>query len=386
MYKRRLVFWSACMGMLLFGITFITLGAVVPGLKAKFGLDDLTAGTLFSILPFGILAGSLVFGPVCDKSGYKILLSVSCFCIGAGLEGIAYAPSTDLLKISIFFFGLGGGAINGATNALVSDISSNEKSANLSLLGVSFGVGALGMPVLIGLLENVFDFTAIVATVGLVTLAVGIFLLLIRFPPAKHTQGFPIAKGLSLLKDSLLLLIGFYLFCQSSFEAIINNWTTTYLTERLTLTQSNALYALSLFVAGMTVMRILMGSIFRATPVSKMLFASFILIFAGCLFLEFGRSFVPAVAGLIILGAGLAGGFPLMLGLAGHRFAALSGTDLSIILVIALAGNMLVNYMMGVVAHKYGIRYMTSFTFAELAVMCILGLIILKKTQINNSN
>src|ERR1700712_3374752 len=108
MYKRRLVFWSACMGMFLFGITFITLGAVVPGLKLKFGLDDISAGTLFSILPLGILTGSLVFGPVCDKYGYKILLSVSCFCICAGLEGIAYAPSQGLLKLCIFFFGLGG--------------------------------------------------------------------------------------------------------------------------------------------------------------------------------------------------------------------------------------------------------------------------------------
>ena len=38
----------------------------------------------------------------------------------------------------MFLFGLGGGAINGATSALVSDISEKEKGANLSLLGVFF--------------------------------------------------------------------------------------------------------------------------------------------------------------------------------------------------------------------------------------------------------
>ena len=50
----------------------------------------------------------------------------------------------------MFLFGLGGGAVNGATNALVSDISEKDKGANLSLLGVFFGLGALGMPFILG--------------------------------------------------------------------------------------------------------------------------------------------------------------------------------------------------------------------------------------------
>ena len=110
MYKRRLVFWSACIGMLFFGMGLITLGSVVPGLKEKYQLDEISSGTLFSILPFGILVGSLLFGPFCDKYGYKILLALSCFWMFVGFEGIAYAPSHILLKVCIFLFGLGGGS------------------------------------------------------------------------------------------------------------------------------------------------------------------------------------------------------------------------------------------------------------------------------------
>ena len=36
-----------------------------------------------------------------------------------------------------------------------------------------------------------------------------------------------------LLRNEFILLVGFFLFCQSSFEAIINNWTTTYLIQKL---------------------------------------------------------------------------------------------------------------------------------------------------------
>lgn len=383
MFNKGLVFWAACVGILLFGMGLITLGAVVPNLKDEFQLDEISAGTLFSILPFGILVGSLIFGPFCDKYGYKILLSLACISMFAGFEGIAYAPSQGLLKICIFLIGLGGGAINGATSALVSDISEKDKGANLSLLGVFFGIGALGMPLLLGILEGSFNFQAIVSFVGIVTFAAGIFYLLIKFPPPKQAQGFPLSKGLSLLKDNVLILIAFFLFCQSSFEAIINNWTTTYLTGQLSIQPNKALYALSLFVVGMAVMRLLLGSVFRNTDVKKLWIAAFTMTGLGLILLAFGKSFIPSVAGLILLGAGLAGGFPLMLGFVGNRYKELSGTAFSLVLVIALIGNMIINYSMGLIAQTYGIRHLITVGFIELAVMILLCTSILNKLKNN---
>jgi len=372
MYNKRIIFWAACIGILFFGMGITTLGSVKHGLEQKYLLDEIASGTLFSILPFGILLGSLLFGPFCDKYGYKVLLSLTCFSMFIGFEGIAYSPSHILLKVSIFLFGLGGGAINGATSALVSDISDKDKGANLSLLGVFFGIGALGMPFLLGILENKFSYEVILSVVGFATLAVGIFYLLIKFPPAKQAQGFPVAKSLSLFKDSVLILIAFFLFCQSAFEAIINNWTTTFLTSGLSVPQNKALYALSLFVVGMTVMRLLLGSVFRNTALKKLWMAAFSLMFLGLLFLFIGKYFYLSVAGLILLGAGLAGGFPLMLGLVGDRYKELSGTAFSLVFVIALFGNMLINYGMGIIAQLYGIQHLITVAFIEWIVMIIL--------------
>ena len=383
MYKKRLVFWAACLGILLFGMGLITLGSVVPHLREKFQLDEISSGALFSILPFGILVGSLVFGPICDKYGYKLLLSLACILMFAGFEGIAYAPSHAILKISILFIGLGGGAINGATSALVSDISEKDKGANLSLLGVFFGVGALGMPFLLGILENVFDFQQIVATVGIVTFFAAIFYLLIKFPPPKQAQGFPLSHSVSLIKDGVLMLIAFFLFFQSSFEAIINNWTTTYLTSQVSIQPNKALYALSLFVAGMTAMRLLLGSIFRNTDIKKLWIGAFSMIALGLIFLATGKSFLPSVVGLILLGAGLAGGFPLMLGFVGNRYKELSGTAFSLVFVIALLGNMIINYGMGVIAQAYGIQHLITVAFIELIAMILLCYTILKKLKNN---
>ena len=385
MYKKRLVFWAACIGILFFGMAITTLGSVVPQLRIKFHLDDISAGTLFSILPFGILMGSLFFGPFCDRYGYRLLLALTCFSMFIGFEGIAYAPSHVILKICVFLFGLGGGAINGATSALISDISEKEKGANLSLLGVFFAVGALGMPFILGFLKNSFSYEIVVSIIGFATFIVGILYLLIKFPPPKHAGGFPVKKGVSLLNDSVLLLIAFFLFFQSAFEGIINNWTTTYLSDYLHILPGKALYALSLSVVGMTVVRLLLGSVLRNTAAKKIWTIAFSLLFLGLLFLSFGKSFYPAVTGLILIGGGLAAGFPIMLGYVGDRFKELSGTAFSIAFVIALLGNMIINYSMGFIVQKYGIRQLTTAGFVEFFIMVILCIVILKKLN-NNKN
>lgn len=375
------MFFAACIGMLLFGIGLITLGSVASDLKTRFNLDGLSAGTLFSILPVGILIGSLLFGRLGDKYGYKPVLIISCIGMFAGFEGIAYVSSFGQLKISIFIFGVCGGSINGATNALVADISAKNKGANLSLLGVFFGIGALGMPLLLGVLETTFKVYQIVAGIGLLTLAVGGFYLFIQFPPAKEQQDLGQIKSLHLFRNTFLILVAFFLFCQSGFEAIINNWTTTYLTTGGKVTESNALYALSLHIVGMIAMRLLIGSVLRSFSSIKIIWISLLLLFSGTVLFQSETSFAVAVIGLVLLGAGVAAGFPVMLGFVGDRYPRQSGTAFSFVFVIALVGNMVINYLTGVVVKYFGVFHVTTVSYITIGIMSILCLSIFKKLK-----
>ena len=167
MHKRKQVFIAACIGLLLFGIMLITLGSILPSLAQKFQLNEISSGKLVSLLPIGVIAGSLVFGPIADRYGYKMMFIITTFLMIIAFEGLAFADTFLVLQISIFVLGFGGGIINGATNAVVADISSEDKEANLSLLGVFFGVGALGMPLLLGILSKRFDYPVIVSSVGI---------------------------------------------------------------------------------------------------------------------------------------------------------------------------------------------------------------------------
>jgi MFS transporter, FHS family, glucose/mannose:H+ symporter len=379
----RPIFLSAYLGMLLFGVSLITLGSVAPGLKEKFSLDAISFGTLSSILPFGIFSGSLLFGPFADKYGYKIIFILASLCILVGFQGIAFASSLTVLKISVFLFGLGGGAINGASNAVVSDVSEANKGANLSFLGVFFAIGALGMPFILGILEGRFPSSLIVATVGFLP-ALGVVLFLTTtFPVAKQIHGISLKDVGAMVTDGFLLLVGFFLFCQCSFEAIINNWTTSYLLQAIPVKINEALYALSIYVLSMAVMRIILGGALRTVSTKTMMFISIFLLVGGETLIELASTYTTVTLGLALVGAGLAAGFPVMLGFVGERYKAVSGTAFSLVISIALLGSTVVNYVMGLVTARYGIQHFTTIGFVLTAFMLLFLLGIFKKLQLS---
>lgn len=380
MYKRSQVFAAACIALLLFGMTLITLGSIMPSLKIHFANTPLKESYLAAILPIGILLGSLVFGPIVDRYGYKLLLIASVLISAVSLEGLAFTHSVSLLYVCIFFIGFGGGIINGGTSALVADISTENKGANLSTLGVFFGIGAVGMPLLMGILSKHFHFTSILAGVGVFMLLPIIYFIFIAFPTPKQPQGFPLKEGLRLLKQSALLLTGFFLFFQSGVESLVNNWTTTFLQHKLKVTNEDALYALSFSVIGLTAGRLLLGTLLKKISSFIVMVVSLLLVMTGSILLDKTNSYTIAFAVLIVIGLGLAAGFPVILGYVGQLYPHLSGTAFSIALVIALTGNTLINYSFGSIAAKYNVSHLPSLVIA--CIICMLILLLLVRRNI----
>ncbi|MGZ8557312.1 MAG: MFS transporter, partial [Chitinophagaceae bacterium] len=193
-------------------------------------------------------------------------------------------------------------------------------------------------------------------------------------------QGFPIKEGAKLLKEPALLLTGFFLFFQSGVESLSNNWTTTFLQHKIKITNEAALYALSFSVVGLTVARLLLGSLLKKISSFAVMLASLLLVIVSNIILMNTFSYNIAFAALIITGLGLAAGFPVLLGYIGQMYAHLSGTAFSIAFVIALTGNTLINYFFGFIADKYSINYLPLAIIACIICMIILLLLIKKMT------
>lgn len=379
MYKRQKVFIAACVGLLLFGIMLITLGSILPSLVSKFELNETASGKLVSILPIGIIAGSLVFGPVADRYGYKMMFIITTFLMIAAFEGLAFAHSFFILQTSIFVLGFSGGVINGATNAVVSDISEEDKGANLSLLGAFFGVGALGMPLILGILSKRFEYPYILSSVGFLMLIAAAYFIILKFPVPKHHQGFPVIEGIKLLGQPALLLTSFFLFFQSGAESLINNWTTTFFQNDLNISKEGSLFALSFYLGGLTITRMLLGKLLKNISSFIVMISSLLFAVGGGLLLLYTGSYLQSIIALIVLGIGFASSFPVMLSYIGHIYTQLSGTAFSIAFVIALTGNTLINYSFGLISNKYGSKQL------PVLLLCVIGCLIIQLVLIKRT-
>ena len=362
----------------------VMIGSVLPILKSRMGLTDIVAGGLFSILPFGLLIGSIYFGPVSDRYGYRWVLATASLFLAIGFVGIGHSMSLWLLRVCILFFGIGGGVINGATSALISDLSNgDEKVANLNLLGVFFGLGAFCMPIVLSML-NENHYVRVINIVAIMCVLVALLFLFISYPIVVEKDKISFKLIPQFFKNKVFLIICFFLFFQSAFEAIMNNWSVLYFTEHLKVDQKQALVALSFLVLGMTVMRILTGGVFRKLSPKNLLQMAFVFLSVGvlCLFLQHSWSYYLNIFGLFLIGAGLSPGFPVMLGITGNMFKEISGTAFSFAMLIALTGNMIINYITGVLVNQFGVRSFLYVIIASIIIMITLYMLIRKEKKV----
>ncbi len=340
--------------MLIFGVVMTTFGSVLPDLIKLYSLDKITAGLIASALSAGIMAGSLSFGPLADRYGFKLVLIANILFVVLGLEMISLGTTHIVLYAAVFMIGLGGGTLNGATGALVSDISGDKKGANLSTLGVFFGVGALGMPSVLGFFRDFFSVSDIIGITGIVVFTFVIYLFFIKFPAPKHAEGISLNDTFKLIKSPGIFLAGITLLFGAGAETLMATWLSLFLSESRGFSINNSLYFLSFYIGVFTLTRIVLSIIFsKFSPILITLALQFVAIF-GCFFL-FGESPTYVTMGIILMAIGFAPNFPVIMGYVGELFSEYSGTAFSIILSIGIIGNLVVNYLMGFFSEKYSV-------------------------------
>jgi MFS family permease len=137
-------------------------------------------------------------------------------------------------------------------------------------------------------------------------------------------------------------------------------------------------------VLSLTLGRLILGGLLKKIAPYTVLITCVLLIYCGILVLMTGSTQFSSIFGLILLGFGFSAGFPVMLGFVGEIYADLSGTAFSIVFVIALVGNIITNYLVGIISHTYGIQHYLTTLLVCVLLMSVLLIIALKRisTQI----
>jgi FHS family glucose/mannose:H+ symporter-like MFS transporter len=363
-------------GMFFFGVVVALLGAVLPLVTAPLALGLDAAGNLFVALNAGILVGSPFFGVVVDRFGYRGALSSGPLLIAAALALVTRADTALDLTAAVALLGLGGSALNGATNALVADLHPEPrvKAAALNRLGVFFGLGAVSLPFLIGTLLDRLGLHTLLFSAAALALLTGALSALPRYPAAKQPEGLSLADARDVLRHPLVAILGALLFFQAGTEMLLSGYLTTFLTTRTEASVRMASLALTLYWVAFIGARVVLGRVLlRVSALALMpLMAAAA---AVALVLALVAPGLPLAAALLVAaGFALAGVTPTTLGVAAAALPARTGTVFGALFSLAVLGAMAIPWIAGQVGALVGVGIVLVLGAVCLGVVFLLAL------------
>ena len=381
-YSTSKVFAAACAGMAFFGVTMLSLAPILGPLNENVQ----GANALPSTMSIGIILGTILFGPVVDKFGYKWLLIIASVMALAGIQGLAHFQDIAFLHTSIAMLGFGGGILNGLTNALVSDIYDDDKrGGRLGILGACYCLGAL-----LWTLLNYFipDYRLPLNTMSVIMLLCILFFCFTAFPQAKEQESVSIRKSLGLLKYPALVMFAVVLFFQSGFEGVSGSFTISYLDKYCQIDNATATLSMTWFTIGMLAGRLPLGYITKHLKDLGTLYLYLLTALTGVvLFYLYGNNVNMVYVAMTLIGFGVGATFPVVLNYIGSTFRTQSGTAFSIALFIALCGQSIMNRLTGWV-FDYGNYswFLFILAIALVAIMMLVPLAVAATKKVKGKN
>ena len=130
------------------GVVMTVLGPMLPVLSLRWHLSDAQAGSLFIAQFVTSMLGMILSAVLVQRIGYRRTLMVGLVLMAVGMALLARAGwALGLAAVSIY--GIGFGSNTPAGNLFAAEANPGSRAAALNLLNASWGVGAMGCPLLI---------------------------------------------------------------------------------------------------------------------------------------------------------------------------------------------------------------------------------------------
>jgi fucose permease len=318
------------------------LGPAWPAIRQTFGAPIADLGLILLVSTAGSVAIAVFVGWLIRRIGVPVLLAVSGVCAALGGVGFALAPSLWMLLAVAVLVGVAAGLMDGGLNTA---IGLAGRPRLLNLLHASYGVGTTIGPLLITAAIITGSWRPAYAILAAFNVLMAALWLNQRrrsrlispatpaepdHPPTapgdpEETQPHP-SEGWSRRRSTAAVLAGIALFfVYTGTEVGAGQWEASYCRGYLGLSASAAGIATFGYWAAFTGARILLAVLPRQIELIRIVRWGSVLGVAGAAAIWWQPDRAVALAGFILLGGGLSGVFPALIGLTpariGHRRA-----------------------------------------------------------------
>lgn len=341
-----------------------TVGSVLPELLAHYHLSYTVGGQLVFLGSAGFVVGVPFSTMLLSRLGEKTLLSLSALIVSLCQLGILFLPPVHWVFALNFINGVGAAMIETIVATLMMEVFIGRRAVAMSYLEVSFGVGALVMPVIASLLiaHDTWRFAF------LVTGCLGAFLAVMWKFVSFSKEDVDVSQSLDasmpslpkvqskMVKSLLLFLFVFMIFMYTGIEGSLNNFLSSIFIKYLGEIPSYASLSIGIFWVSMVIGRIATGWIIRKVTYSRYLLFSIAgtLVVLICFILL--KNAMAGYALVALLGLAMSGIYSITMVFANHTLPGLARLVTGLITGFAGLGGAIFPALIGFTMDHSGIR------------------------------
>ena len=294
------------------GATFSSFFARLPAIKADLGASDGELGLALVFATTGLVVAQPLAGLLVVRRGGRAAAVVGSVFYAGGLPLAAAAPSVEVLALVLFVMGLTNGVLDVAINVMGVSVERRAGTRMLASMHAAFSFGAMtgagcgALAAVAGAAPTV-HLAVVAGVVALATWAAASGL-------PSETGG---ARGPAFARPTRkLAALGAAAFCVLLAEGSVTDWSAVFLNDVAGASEGAAAAGLTVFSLTMAVGRLSGDRLTERFGPPRMVRAGGALAAGGLGLTLATAAPLPGMAGLALMGVGLAATFPLIVGAA----------------------------------------------------------------------
>ena len=351
---QNLIFLLLCGGFVVNGIVITFIGPMLPVLKAKWLLNDSSAG-LFSLVQFSAsLTGVFISSALVSAKGFKPAITLGLAMLGIGFA-LLNAPTFALALVASGIYGLGYGLVTPGTNLWVGESYGQRRATALNIMNLAWGAGAISSSPLAMLTVRTQHVSLLLYIVAAICVILAIALLRMPFgmpPPEEQSALEEINSRVAGFATAALLGILFFVYVGT--ENGISYWAADHAQRAAAWRTNTFTLAPMFFFAGLLGGRGAAAAVLLHVKEVTVAVGGILLAAAGTAAFVAAHSPAALFGGALFAGLGLASLYPIYIAWLSKWFGARARKVGGVMFALAAAGASTMPMLVGVVSRYSG--------------------------------
>jgi len=375
--------WSgsrrALAGFFVSGVLMGFLGAILLSWQHHLSGEYDVITRYFLGLIVGLVTSVWVSPRLLETRGVGWTLSFACAVAGTAFLYLAFVspPFSPWWRVAgMLLVGASAGILHTAIFHAVSPMYRHDPAATVNVAGMLFGLGCLADAILISGAYYFYSAPAIQAWIAVIPAAFGWMYWKSSFnlQPVPHQP--PPAAFLVTLKNPGAVLLSLLLFFQFGNEWAVAGWLPLFLSQRLGVSPTTALWMLGLYWAALLVGRVLAQWVLPRVRHSRLLLGCVVMSMFGSIILSATNNQFGGISAILMLGCSFAPIYPLLVEKIGHSFPYYHPGFYNGLFSFALAGGLLAPCVLGIVAAQWGVGMVMTLPLVGAGIVFLLLVLI----------